>query len=224
MVKTISYILLSLLLLGSIFSGCSDQLAPTISNQKSIAATDNTERVLMKGPPSESGKVIRYNGEYWAWFRDYDAGYTLYLGVKDMIDFCDYIDDFDEFDFKDIFLPSTDPLVAERWIGMIKGDDIQAFVWTWTDPSTQGCDYYLDNAPMAGPVKVINVDNDVMMWDPQGREPKNANSFGWSANGTLEGPDGQLYKLNFSYRHVWKWTWDPSQDKINLKIHLTPKG
>ena len=186
--------LFSLLLLGSIFIGCSDQQAPT-------AGTDNTAPVLMK-PGSGGAEIVRYQGEYWVWFRDVDAGYTLFLG-NDMREYCQF----------------------DRIVGMSKGDDIRAFVWIWSDPTTQGCAYYTSTDPIAiGTAKVINTDNDLYMWAEP--ERKNANSYGWRVNGTLEGPEGQVYNLSAHFLNVWKWSWpaDGSQDKLIVKINLTPVG
>jgi hypothetical protein len=171
-------------------------------------------------PPSESGKVVRYQDEYWLWFRDRNAGYTLFLGV-DIREFCNGVDDFDEFNFRDIFVPNTDPGVVDRIVSMARGDDIRAYVWSWSDPSTQGCAYYTSIDPIAnGTARVIGVDNDLVMWGDPDRN--NANSYGWSVHGTLEDPEGQVYNLSAHFRYVWKWAWpaDGSKDKISVKINL----
>lgn len=205
--------LFSLLLLGGIFIGCSDQQAPT-------AGTNNDAPVLMK-PGSGGATIVKYQDEYWVWFRDYNAGYSLFLG-NDMREWCEYEDNYDEFNFRDIFLPNTDPEVVDRILGITKGDDIRAFVWAWPP---QGCGYYTSTDPIAiGTARVIGVDNDIVMWAEP--ERKNANSFGWSVHGTLEGPEGQVYNLSAHFRYVWKWAWpeDGSEDKISVKINLTPVG
>jgi len=210
--KHLLSLLFSLLLLGIIFWGCSDQQAPT-------AGTDNNTPVLMKGG-SGGAQIVRYQGETWVWFRDFNAGYTLFLGA-DMREECNDVYLWDEFNFRDIFLPDTDPEVPRRIVGMTKGDDIRAFVWAWPP---QGCDYYTTTDPIAiGTAKVINVDNDVTMWDAPSN---NANSYGWSAQGTLEDPEGQVYNLNLHFQSVWKWSWpaDGSKDKFVVKINLASRG
>ncbi len=50
-------------------------------------------------------------------------------------------------------------------------------------------------------------------------------AYGFKANGTLEGQNGELYKLNFVFRFVHHGNDDDgSNDKLEFKLQLVPKN
>ena len=213
--------LFSLLLLGSIFIGCSDQQAPT-------AGTDNNEPVLMKPGGGGGAFVEKYQGEAYFTFIDPDAELKLLLGV-DVSD-CPDGNQIDVLDFMDVWLPNSTWEEVERLVAKTRAHNVYAQVWEWTfgiGPAPGGnCNYYSTHTPIAtGTANLRNTDNDVLAglrwW--LGLDPENnANAFGWKANGTLMGQDDQVFKLNF----VWRGVWHPKPDTFmeHYKIQLTPTG
>ncbi len=200
-----------LLMSGLAFAvlGCTDNSVP-IDTPTSVG--DNTAASLMK--TSGPGAWIVKSGLVYAFFfYDANSGLMLCLGINDLAAACTgQPGAIDEFDRKQIYLPGEDP--DRRMILHMTGDDVGAIVWSGpVSPCA--------NAPLAvGTAHVERTDNDFYATL---QDNNNSNAYGFKANGTLVGPDGQVYKLNFVFRGVWDGE-DPASRKEVLKIQLTPTG
>ena len=148
-------------------------------------------------------------------FFDADAGLALVLGMNDLATFCAGGMATDMMSFQEVILPGDPGL--RRWVRQMKGDNVGAIVWSppsWPFPI---CAY----DPLAvGTANVVRTDNDVFAGS---QDNNNSNAYGFKANGTLVGTDGQVYRLNFVFRAVWDGEDRESQKEV-LKIQLTPTG
>ena len=203
---------------GLLITGCSDKpIAPVETNE----TTSNT--VSLQKDSGPGAWIIRYEADYWFYFfYDEDAGLALTLGINDISKFCNYEGGFDMDNVKELYLPNADPNLR-RMIDFEKAHDYTAMIWqTETDPSSGNLhDFICGHNPMAtGLAHFTATDNDFYAW---AQDHHNADSFGFKANGTLEGQDGELYKLNFVLRFVHHGNDDDgSSDKLEFKLQLVP--
>jgi hypothetical protein len=211
--KILSLALLLMASMAFVLLGCSDNSAPIVA---STDAHQNGPASLMKtsGP---GAWIIRdaYNGGYYF----YDENTLLLLGVNDLSLWCNRLGGYDEFKFKDIYLPNADPdlrRIVEQQIGR----DLTARVYDahlFTGTLRELC---CNNEPIAVGTATWRLnDNDVLAY---AQDNNNSNAFGYKVNGTLDGPDGRKYMLNFVFRYVW----DPGTTRYNevFKLQLTPTG
>ena len=203
---------------GLLITGCSDKpITPVEANET------NSSAVSLQKDSGPGAWIIRYEADYWFYFfYDEDAGLALTLGINDISKFCNYEGGFDMDNVKELYLPNADPNLR-RMIDLEKAHDYTAMIWqTETDPSSGNLhDFICGHNPMAtGLAHFTATDNDFYAW---AQDHHNADSFGFKANGTLEGQDGELYKLNFVLRFVHHGNDDDgSSDKLEFKLQLVP--
>lgn len=201
--KKYLFYIIAISFLAISFSSCNEENVP-------VTSTLVETPILLKA--GNGAEIIKYDDNYAVAVTDIKDMLRCYIGV-DRVEWCETgeMPEWDIFSFREIFLPNTDPA---RIIQKIKGEDVIASVWNAPIDCSEG--------PIAvGTVKFISNDNDLEMW---ARDSKNANSFGWRAHGKLTGSDGQMYNFNAVFRYVWKWAWDPSEDKITVQINLSKIG
>lgn len=201
-------ILWAILLMALLVIGCNDQQAPVSMSKNTPVLPSN----LAKGPPASSGPiVIRSQTLFAVFFIDSDKGISASIGA-DPVEFCNGIVNFDIVELQEISVPED----ANRLIDLIKGSNVTASVWPF---ATFDCDLFATTTPLAtGTVKLVNTDNDLLVFlNPDNR---NANAFGFTAQGKLTRPDGSQANFN----GVSKCVWDGNDinslkcvDKINLK-------
>jgi hypothetical protein len=109
-----------------------------------------------------------------------------------------------------------------RLIMQINAGDATTIVWymeSWPEDNDL-CPFVLNNVPIAiGTANFNYTDNDFYaLW--QGHP--NSNPYGYKANGSLVGSNGQEYNLNLVDRIIWDW--DGSKFREHGKILLVPKG
>jgi len=215
--KILSVALLLLASLAFVLLGCSDNSAPVVA---SASNSDNPPTSLMK--TSESGASIVKFDTYWRYqFLD-ETGLLVTVGINNLDNFCSNTPPYtEEFSVKQIFLPTADPDLI-RVMQWIVGTDVTAMAFQVVPGSSTNLRGYIcGKEPMAvGTVRVVRKDNDasgLSQGDP------NAKAFGYKVNGTLEGPEGQKYQLNLTWRIVYHGGDNPNS-KEHLKIQLTPAG
>jgi hypothetical protein len=214
--KTISCLLLLIVSMAFVLSGCSDSSAPVIA---STSVSDLPATPLMKS--SASGAYIdRYDMTlYVYWFID-ESGLLVTFGVNDVEAFCARTGGKDTFSFKDLYLPNVDPDLR-RQLEQIEGRGVTALAFQVVpDPTKDLRGYICGMEPIAvGTADFRLEDNDVLAWM---QDNKNSNAFGYKANGILVAPDGQKLTLNVVYRYVW----DPGTTRYNevFRLQVTPTG
>ena len=191
--------------------GCSDSSEPVIPPTDTQAGQPS----LMKS--TESGAMIlKFEVATYFLFYDAEEGLVLSLGINDLAEVCGGGTPFDVFDYKELYLPGTDPNLR-RLVRQMKGEDVGAIVWATETWPVALCT--ID--PLAvGTADVIRTDNDLYA---NTQDNPNADAFGYKAHGSLLGPEGQTYRLNLVYRAIWDGV-DLSSLKQIVKIQLTPTG
>jgi hypothetical protein len=198
--------------LAIVLVGCSDNSAPLVP---STNVADNHTTALMKSPGS-GATILRGETGLALDFYDPDAGLVLVLGVNDLAALCNGQGGWlDVVEFKRIFLPDADPTL-KRMLLQMKDEDMGAIVWA-SSGFVSPC---LSEPIAVGTVHFVRTDNDFYA---NSQDNNNSNAYGITANGTLVGPDGQVYKLNFVFRGVWDGEDNASRKEV-LKIQLTPTG
>jgi hypothetical protein len=209
--KAVPFGLLVVACLALVVTGCTDNSASIVAPAN---ISDNPATPLMKSP--ESGALIlRQEAKLYLTFFDATSGLRLLLGVSDLSSFCSGVSGFDTWSFKDIFLPNADA-EPRRMLRHMTGDNVGAIVWN-PDHWPNICGY----VPLAaGTANVVRTDNDFFAGS---QDNDNSNAYGFKAHGTLVGPAGQVYQLNFVLRGIWDGV-DPASRKVVFKIQLTPAG
>lgn len=209
MKRLISAIVL-LVFIELIFIGCSDTLTPPDQSSQSF---------LQKEGNGEGAGILRYEAENYYIFLDFEAQLLLFIGVNDVLETCNGTGGFDIMKFKELLLPNADPELR-RLIMQINCGDAAAIVWQASDWPANLCDFALSTEPLAiGTVNFRYTDNDFNAW---WQEHPNSNPFGYKANGSLVGLNGEEYNLNFIDRI--NWDWETTKWIENFKIHLIPRG
>jgi hypothetical protein len=217
--KILSLALLLMATLTFVLMGCSDSPGPNVAPPSS---GDNNPTSLMKASDGPGAWIIRDRNEtYRMWFRDPEAGLILVVGINDYADFCaTRMDGMDGVDVRQLFLPNADP-EARRKLQQVKARDFSAQIWALSQWAGNPCAAWNSiYPPMAtGTVNYITTDNDALA---NTQDNPNRRTFGYKATGTLYGPDGQVFHLNFVSRIVY----DPHGTFFNqaAKIQLTPTG
>ncbi len=204
---------------GLLITGCSDNsIAPVETNEttsKTVSLQKNTE---------QGAVIIRYEAEWFYFFFDENAGLALSLGINDISKFCNFEGGFDIVNVKELYLPNADPSL-QRMIDLEKAHDYTAMIWqTETNPRSGNLrEFICSHDPMAaGLAHFTATDNDYFSYM---QDHHNADSYGFKANGTLEGQYGELYKLNFVFRYIHPGNKDGLiYDKKVFHIQLVPKN
>jgi hypothetical protein len=202
------------------FCGCydksSDAITPASVNPNVMPSLAKTS-----GP---GAWIFRFENTGYAFFYDVNTGLFVTIGVNDIPDFCSDNGGLDIFEVRNLVLPNSDPELR-RVLQIVKGSDKSCSIWK-TDsppvPTKDGISNFIStNTPIAtGTAALVYTDNNLNADETDG---KNSDAFGYKVNGTLQGQDGQLYKLNLVYRFVWNGV-DPSKFKETTDIMLTPTG
>lgn len=208
--KTLLSAVALLAFIGLLFFGCADeQMQPVQSSSGTLQKQSN----------GQGAGILRYEEENAYGFIDEDAHLLLVLGINNPSDFCSGIGGMDIFKVKDILLPNADPELR-REIMQINCGDVTAIIWQSDEWPADFCDFILNTNPLAiGSANFRYRDNDFWAW---WQNNPNANAFGYRANGTMDGPNGEKYNLNFFY----KITWDGVATNYmeNLNTHLVLRG
>jgi hypothetical protein len=144
------------------------------------------------------------------------------INIIDLTMFCNFQKPYyDELSFKAILLPNADPEL-QRVIQQVIGTDVTAMAFQVVPGSaTDIRGYICGKTPIAmGTAKLMRRDNDVFGLV---QDNPNVKAFGYKANGTLEGPEGQKYLLNIVV-HIVVDEGDIANAKEYIKIQLTPTG
>ncbi len=208
--KTLLSTIALLAFIGILFLSCSD---------KTTQPVESSNLTFQKVGNGEGAGILRYELENAYGFIDYDEHLILVLGLNDVQNFCNGTGGMDVFKFKELLLPNVDPELR-RLMMQIKAGDITALIYQADEWPEYFCDFALNNEPIAvGSANFMYTDNDFNAW---WQEHPNRNPFGYKANGSLIGPNGQEYNFNFFDRVIWDW--DGSKFTENVRIHLVPKG
>ena len=208
--KTFLSALALLAFVGLLVIGCSE---------KTTQPVESSNLTLQKVGNGEGAGILRYEAE--TYFTFWDGQLLLIIGCNDLSLACSGGNGYDLFKFKELLLPNSDPELR-RLIMQVKVGDATAIVWhmeSWPADNDL-CPFVLNNEPIAiGTANFNYTDNDYNAW---WQEHPNRNPFGYKANGSLVGPNGQEYNLNFFDRIIWDW--DGSKFMENIKINLIPNG
>jgi hypothetical protein len=217
--KTFNRTFVLVAFIGLICIGCSDK---SITPVETTGANNNP--VTLQKDTGPGAWIIKdeFYGGYW--FTDQESGLVLVIGLSDPWLRCSEGDHFELFEFKDIYLPNTDPDLR-RIVEQIKGNNLTAFIWhpdPWPIEFTTFCNFLATAGdPLAvGTASISYKDNDVFAYE---QDNKNHNAYGFKANGTLLSPDGKKYQLNLVWNSLWDGE-DGNSYKEVYKIQLTPTG
>jgi len=211
--KTFLSICFLVAFVGLMLIGCSDK---SISPIETTGVNDNP--VVLQKETGSGAWIIRHQETGWFFaYYDSESGVLLTFGLQDNSIGCDGITEV--YDIKDLYLPNADPDLR-RLVAQQKAD-LTAMAWIVTPcPCSNFCDYITINEPTAmGIVKFRYNDNDFYAW---AQDNKNSNAFSTKVNGTLKGPDGKSYNLNFLEMVVWDGV--DTNKLYKFKIQLTPTG
>jgi len=159
-------------------------------------------------PPESSGKVIRFDTEYYEWWYDAESDMTAYMGF-DPVYFCTY------FEFVGTPLTVMQVLINDfvRYTRRFNGE-ASAYVYA----GEPNCGNIMGQIPLAtGLVRYKFNDNDVAPWENPDRH--NMNSFGYNANGQLYSPDGDMMHLLINWHGMWDGL-DPESYREIFKMSL----
>lgn len=208
--KTFLSALALLAFVGLLVIGCSE---------KTTQPVESSNLTLQKVGNGEGAGILRYEAENAYGFIDLDEHLILILGINDVQNFCNGTGGMDIFKFKELLLPNANPDIR-RLIMQINARDVSALVYQADEWPADFCAFILSNNPLAvGTANFKYTDNDFNAW---WQEHPNRNPFGYKANGSITGPNGQEYNLNFFDRIIWDW--DGSKFMENIKINLIPNG
>jgi hypothetical protein len=208
--KTLISVIALLVFFGLLFIGCSEKTAQPV---------ETSTVSLQKESSIEGAGITRYEAESYYTF--WDGQLLLIIGCNDLSLACSGGGGYDLFKFKELLLPNVDPELR-RLIMQINAGDATTIVWymeSWPEDNDL-CPFVLNNEPIAiGTANFNYTDNDFYAWW-QGHP--NSNPYGYKANGSLVGSNGQEYNLNLVDRIIWDW--DGSKFREHGKILLVPKG
>ena len=166
-------------------------------------------------PPAQSGPhVYRYQDNTWFWFADADAGLTVFLGIPDIVAACNGEEWLpEEVDIMDVITEEEPARIVSRLRG-----DLTVTVW-----ETVGidCAKFTSELPLAyGTVTLFLNDNDVLAW--QENERNNKNAYTWKANGVVwESLTGEPMRLNLVAHFLWGGYNNPAfKEKGFININL----
>ena len=207
------YALLFFAFIGLTFLGCNQK-----SQSPDQPATNDAQNVTPLLKTSGSGAwIVRNSAHAVLDFYDANTGLALLLGVNDIPDFCSHTGGVDVINIKEVILPNADPALR-RVLAKIK-DNLYARIWKVDSKPSDNICSFINTVPSTaeGTVNLKYNDNDF-----NGLE--HHNTFGYRANGKLQGQDGQLYHLTLTTRVTWDGV-DPSTLKYTeLNIVLKPIG
>ena len=197
--KTFIRTLVLVAFIGLLFTGCSDKSVTPVET----TGTNNNPVSLQNGNSESGAWMISYDEEYGLWEYDSKSGLVLLLGLTDPWSHCAKGDLQESFNFSDIYLPNADP-EPRGLIEQIKDKDITAMVWhlePWPIKFTSFCNFLATAGdPLAvGTANFCCKDNNVLAFE----QNNNSNVYGWEANGTLMGSNGEKYQLNFVSHIMW---------------------
>jgi len=144
-------------------------------------------------PPSSGPNIIRSATTFAVFHADNLRGVSAVYGT-DVVQLCLGNVAFDVVALQEITVPQE----AGRFIDLIQGAALTASVWPFT---AFDCTLFLNTAPLAtGLVDLVNTDNDLLVFL---RDNRNANAFGFTAQGTLTRPSGTRAHVNSVAKVVW---------------------
>ena len=194
-------------------------IATSCNEQSPTDNAVNNTTMLLKGPPTESGVVIRYQDEFITLWNDEQSGLVLGIGATDFENFCGSGSTNDILNFQDIISPSDES--GQRIIEKVMGDNVSLTVWENSDwPNNIGfCELFSIEPIATGYGNFSYNDNDL-----NGTSETNLNRFGLLANGIVMNSDGKSYNLNAFWYGVWDGS-DASTIKVtNRKVQLIATG
>ena len=214
--KLLKYAVIFLAFISLTFLGCSDKSRSPVQPK-----TNNSQVAKPLSKTSGPGAWLVTNStEFLDVFYDPNTGLALALGVNDISNFCSG-GGIDVVDVKQVLLPNADPTLR-RDIARINGN-IYARIWKvnsnpFSFSLSALCDFFSSVPSTAtGNVNVRLNDNDFNL-------SGNHEAWGISANGTVQGQDGQLYKLALSFRAVYNGTKSNFSRIVDEQIELNPVG
>jgi hypothetical protein len=163
----------TLALVAALAFGCSEQTAPTASDE-----TPPQPQFNFTNNPDAGPIIVRGQTTFAVFWVDPKREISAIVGA-DIVEFCSGVFDFDLLDLQDHFPPGD----ATRIMQVLHGDDIRASAWDFV---VFDCALYLSETPLAsGLVDVRATDNDLNVFlDP---ENKNHNAFGFNVHGAFNG-------------------------------------
>ena len=185
-----------------------------------VFSTQSALADFSNGPENPGGAIVfRDEIAFFSSTEDYKAGLTAIYNL-DMVEYCSGNYEPGVFmEIQDIDIPAHEL----REIVKIHGEEIPTTVWPfavedWNDPG-YFCPLFLNNDPLAtGTARFRFTDNDFNAPDYQ--DNKNVNSGGFTSQGWLEGPDGELMRFNSVYRVVWDGVNGDKVFNVTSKINL----
>lgn len=174
----------ALLLLAALVVGCSDQNAPTASTQTLLNPLFN----FMNGPdnPGKSG-VFRFESVVFVASTDPDRDLLAFHFQADDWIGCGGSSGFEESDVQWV----TNPQEAHEAVkSLAQSGETPVFIYWLSDPEPDFCKFLAENWLYKGTHSVLVHDNDLFVSGP------GANSFGWSAHGTVYDPSGTRCKYS----------------------------
>lgn len=185
-----------------------------------VFSTQSALADFSNGPENPGGAIV-WRGElaFFSSTEDFKAGLTAIYNL-DMVEYCS--GNYEPgvlMDIQEIYSPAHKDRVIEK----IHGEEIPTTVWPfavedWNDPEYY-CPLFLNNDPLAtGTARFRFTDNDFNAPDYQ--DNKNVNAFGFTSEGWLYGPDGELMRFNSVYRGVWDGVDGEKLFKVTSKINL----
>jgi hypothetical protein len=134
-------------------------------------------------------------------FQDVESGLTIFHGV-DIEEFCSGVVDFDVVDFKHIETPSE----AKGLIRQLKGEDLRASIWPWSEWS---CSRVQRTDPLAtGLAKLVYTNNGGLK----------SRTWGYRTHGTTD--DGRTFSSSFQRNLLFDKNGGIKHNTVNVKIQL----